>query len=47
MFSVIHEIVYTIVHERIRKIKDDCAGSENTGGGSSPELAKETDETLY
>ena len=47
MFSVIHEIVYTIIHEHIRKRKDDCAGSKNTGGGSSTELAKETVETLY
>lgn len=47
VFSVIHEMVYTIFHKHIRKRKDDCVGSENTGGGSSTELAKESDETLY
>ena len=40
-------MVYTIIHEHIRKRKDDCAGSVNSGGGSSTELAKESDKTLY
>ena len=45
--SVLHESVYTIIHEHVRVTKTD---SENTGEASNltrNKLAEETDDTLY